>query len=164
MVDKLPSFGAVVMQNVLEHTEDPIELLQAAYNLLIPGGVLLAVVPNDKSPLQRVVKSTHGAYWHVPDHVHYFTPDSLTRLFVWVGFDIQDMIGTFPMELFLVSGLDYVRDKTLGKDAHRCRADIEAQYDDRLNNLYRELIKLGIGREIVLIAQKPEEKKADADE
>lgn len=51
-VDKLPfqdqSFDSVILDNVLEHIDDPRKILKEIYRVLIPGGVLLVGVPCER--------------------------------------------------------------------------------------------------------------------
>ena len=53
-------FSKVSFLDVIEHMEDPVASLKAALRIMLPGGALVLVVPNEKALLQRVVKTKHG--------------------------------------------------------------------------------------------------------
>ncbi len=160
MAASLDPVDAVHMALVLEHVPEPASLLAAARGLLRPSGVLCVVVPNDFSPLQRVVEGQGMAPWWVapPHHLNYFTPVSLTALLERTGFAVVERTATFPMELFLLMGEAYVGDDALGRACHGKRKAFEtamrrAGQSDRLARLYRSLADQGLGREIVLYAR-----------
>lgn len=159
-------FDVVQLGEVLEHLPNPIATLQLAFRVLKPGGVLCIIVPNDYSLLQRAVRRTDAAirdpWWIVPEqHLNYFTVRSLHGLVRRCGFFVGDLTTTFPMELFLLMGLNYVGHDEVGRSAHEMRKRLElalelAGLGDAKRQLYREFARRGIGRDIVLLAKKPE--------
>ena len=72
------SFDAVASFFMLEHVERPREVVGAMFDLLRPGGVVYAVVPN---PFVNV------GDFVVVDHTNHFTRPSLDWLFAATGFD-----------------------------------------------------------------------------
>jgi 2-polyprenyl-3-methyl-5-hydroxy-6-metoxy-1,4-benzoquinol methylase len=50
------SFGVIVALDVIEHLSDPRRLLEAARDLLLPGGIFLVGTPNSDSPLYRIAE------------------------------------------------------------------------------------------------------------
>jgi SAM-dependent methyltransferase len=81
-------FSGIIMQCYLEHETQPVEVLQEAMLRLQPGGRLLIKVPNFAS----WNRSLRGAKWcglRFPDHVNYFTPQTLTTMLTRVGFEIE---------------------------------------------------------------------------
>ncbi len=81
------SFEVVTMWDVLEHVRNPRLDLTRAYELLRPGGVLVINTPNSGSLFARLL----GRSWHLlvpPEHLHYFTPKSLTLLLEQIGFKV----------------------------------------------------------------------------
>jgi len=52
------SFDVVFSHEVLEHVDDDRAAVREAYRVLVPGGWLVAFVPNRLYPFE-----THGAYW-----------------------------------------------------------------------------------------------------
>jgi 2-polyprenyl-3-methyl-5-hydroxy-6-metoxy-1,4-benzoquinol methylase len=79
------SFESAVCISVLEHELHPRELLQRLYALLCPGGVLILKVPNFASWL-RVLRGRRWSGYRWPEHVQYFTPQTLAALLRATGF------------------------------------------------------------------------------
>jgi 2-polyprenyl-3-methyl-5-hydroxy-6-metoxy-1,4-benzoquinol methylase len=69
----------VLLASFLEHEVRPLELLRACAALLAPGGVVIVKVPNYAS-LNRVVRGERWCGFRWPDHVNYFTPDTLRAM------------------------------------------------------------------------------------
>ncbi len=79
------TYDVVVLSNVLEHSPDPRGMLRHARRMLNPGGRVWLCAPNGASVL-RSVFGRYWANWHVPFHIVYFTPRTLTRLLGEAGF------------------------------------------------------------------------------
>ena len=66
---------------------------------------------------------------------------------------------SFPMEMFLLMGLDYTKDSALGRSCHnqRKRFDLaldNAGFREARRSFYRALAQAGLGREALVIAVK----------
>ncbi len=73
------SFDVIVTVSFLEHEPAPGPALQRMLNLLRPGGVCVQKTPNYDSSLRKWLGRRWSGYrW--PEHVQYFSPDTLTRL------------------------------------------------------------------------------------
>ncbi|HEY4633347.1 MAG TPA: class I SAM-dependent methyltransferase [Candidatus Limnocylindrales bacterium] len=148
---------AVVLTNVLEHLTEPIALLRRAREIVRPGGALVVRVPNDFNPLQLMARDAlgHAAWWiAAPDHVNYFTHESLRRVVEANGFEVVDQWADFPMELFLLMGDDYVADPAAGPLAHARRRRLELSLEPEARREFgRALVGLGWGRNSVLVAR-----------
>ncbi len=83
--DKLShaSFDAFFILNFLEHLPDPNSTLKGIYNNLAEGAVGLVEVPNFDMILRKKLFSEF-----IPDHLFYFTKDSLTAALSLNGFEI----------------------------------------------------------------------------
>jgi SAM-dependent methyltransferase len=160
----LGRFDAVNLTNVLEHVPDPIAVLTAARDLLQPGGVLCAGVPNDFSPFQRAAQAAMNLeeWWLAPPHhLNYFDFDSLSALLARLGLEVRERTTSFPMEAFLMMGERYVGDAARGRACHAKRKAFDfaleaAGLKETRRGLYRALAGLGIGREAVVLAVKPD--------
>lgn len=158
----LGRFDAAYMSFVLEHLPNPGEILKRLTGVLHPGGVLCIEVPNDFNPLQAVVHGPLGAkpYWVAPDHhLNYFTPEGLRRLLEDSGFECLETEGTFPMELFLLMGDDYVGNDPLGRQLHGKRKRLELSLSTNglggfKRALYKFMIGHRVGREVVMYARR----------
>lgn len=155
-------FDAVFMGEVLEHVPDPRSYIVHTRELLLHGGLLVLVVPNDYSVMQGVVEK-HGIenrWWLAPPaHLNYFNVRSLYELVRSSGFSVADISCTFPLELFILMGKNYVGDAEVGREAHRMRTRLEIALEqtglgDVKREFYRELARRGYGRDIVLMARK----------
>ena len=147
-------FDLINLANVLEHVREPVDLLAKLKRLLAKGGLIRLIVPNDFSPLQKMLvdQGITGETWFgPPDHLAYFTFDSLRRLLVEMGFTIQSMIADFPIEIFLFNAhSNYWQDRGKGKQAHLARVCLEnflvSQGLDHYINYMASAADCGFGR------------------
>ena len=159
---RLGQFDVVHMSEVLEHISDPARLLQLVHGLLGPGGLLCVVVPNDYNPFQVALRSVCGyrPWWVAPPHhINYFNCDSLGRLLARNNFCVVHQETTFPIEMFLLMGENYVGNDELGRQCHARRKSFEknlaaAGLGDLKRDLYHKLSTMGIGREVLLISKR----------
>jgi hypothetical protein len=89
----------------------------------------------------------------------------MEKLLINAGFKILRRHATFPLELFLLMGDDYVGNENIGLACHERRMRMEERLRDGgaadlLENFYADLAQRGFGREMILYARKPE--KGDA--
>ena len=100
-VDALPQFAgdsidAVVMRSYLEHEPRAREVLEGVHGVLRKGGVAVIKVPNYGSFNRRVM----GERWcgfRFPEHVNYFTPDSLRKMAALAGLAFeQSLLDRLP--------------------------------------------------------------------
>jgi 2-polyprenyl-3-methyl-5-hydroxy-6-metoxy-1,4-benzoquinol methylase len=158
----LGRFEVVHLNNVLEHVPNPIDLVALAHGLIKPGGLICLNVPNDFTPFQASACSALALpEWWVapPHHLNYFDFRTLSELVTRAGFEVSERATSFPMELFLLMGLDYTKDPALGLACHnqRKRFDLgleKAGFQETRRAFYRALAAAGIGREAVVIARK----------
>lgn len=150
-------FGSIVMLNVLEHVPDPVNLLQTTKALLKPGGILCVRVPNDFSEIQLAAQRKVGKepWWvAVPDHINYFSFDSLHLLFNKMGFEIVHSQGDFPMEIFLLMGEDYIGNAEIGNACHGRRVSYELSVGEELRRkICGALGKAGVGRNCLVFGR-----------
>lgn len=153
-------YDLILLDNVLEHVLDPSGLLVELRGLLELHGALIVEVPNDFSALQEhLLDKGHidSRFWVVsPDHISYFSPDSLAALARSVGWEVRTMMTDFPIDFSLVNPLtNYVRDRQLGKPCHATRVEMEnlmhAISPEKTVALYQALADLGLGRALTAI-------------
>jgi len=158
----LGQFDVINMSEVLEHIPSPAEFLRLVKGMLHGGGLLCLSVPNDYNALQMALRQACGydPWWVAPPHhINYFTFDSLSHLLETSGFDVLIRETSFPMELFLLMGDDYVGDDQRGRECQARRKAFElnmvrAGQGHLKRDLYRALAALGAGRHVVLFARK----------
>ncbi len=78
-------FDYIRIDNALEHTPRPREVIKECYRLLKTGGQLLIYVPHGKSMSMRIMKGDSISSW-IPFHLQLFTPGSLGRLMSGANF------------------------------------------------------------------------------
>jgi len=149
------SFDVVTLFHVLEHVPNPVEVVESAYSLLSPGGVLVVKVPNEFNPLQVSARESLSLddWWIVPPvHINYFDYDSLGALIQSAGFTVEEKIGDFPMEMFLLMGENYVDDQDVGSKCHEKRMRFEKSLPGEVRRmLYKKLADAGLGRSATLV-------------
>lgn len=117
----------------------------------------MITVPNDYSITQlaaREYQHIDTDFWVAPpDHLNYFNSESLCSVAEATGWKCIELLADFPIDWFLFHpGSNYVRDKELGKAAHRARVQLEMVIHqistDDVINFWSALAKLGVGRDI----------------
>jgi SAM-dependent methyltransferase len=89
-------FDCIVFNDVLEHMADPWDALRKAHHLLMPGGTLIASIPNVRNA--RVVRPlVLRGRWDYADsgildrtHLRFFTRSSAIALFVDTGYSVVE--------------------------------------------------------------------------
>ncbi len=163
----LGKFDAINLGLVLEHIPEPAEMLELIHQQLNDEGLICVVVPNDFNPFQQILHEhlDFDPWWIAPPHhINYFTFKSLAKLLEKCGFSIVHQESTFPIDLFLLMGDNYIGDDAMGRKCHTKRMNFENSLrlhgaSDLLEGLYSDLAKREIGREIVMYAKKPKNKE-----
>jgi len=159
-------FWGIHLSEVLEHLPNPLEMLKDCHERLRVGGSLCVVVPNEMNELQNKYCNATGKramthyypnkFWfQPPHHINYFNFDSLTALMEMAGFEIYEKSAMYPMETFLMMGLDYTKSEPIGRlcHHHRMNFDLGMKAEQR-RKFYRELAENKLGRECVIYGRK----------
>ena len=83
-------FDLIVLSSFLEHEINPLPLLRRCLQHLKPGGRVVVKVPNYAS-LNRRIRGSNWCGFRWPDHVNYFTPQTLTRMATQAGLQVDRM-------------------------------------------------------------------------
>jgi SAM-dependent methyltransferase len=78
-------YDVVSMHHYLEHTREPAVEIDAAAEVLVPGGHLLIEVPDPESRLGRTLGKWWGP-WFQPQHQHFVSAENLQKLLAERGF------------------------------------------------------------------------------
>lgn len=78
-------YDVVVLSNVLEHSLEPLKMLDHVHRLLRPGGQVWISCPNNQSWL-RSLFGPNWINWHVPFHTVHFSAATLRQLLSQAGF------------------------------------------------------------------------------
>ncbi len=162
LAPRLGQFDVVHTSLVLEHIPNPIDFLRTIHSVTKPGGLICVTAPNDYNPFQHALREVDGfkPWWVVPTHhLNYFTPESMSRLLENTGYDIVLRENTFPIDMFLLMGDNYVGHDQMGRSCHKKRIRFEqtlhqAGLNPLKRKIYRALTELGLGREICLYGRK----------
>lgn len=120
-------FDAFCLMQVLEHVEDPVQILQDAFSVLNLGGVGLLEVPNGL----KIVRS--GSYHSIfSDHLNYYTPLSLAKLAYRVGFDVlsvKESLNGDHLEAYVKKPGELVKVNDIRKQQAKFIESISNQYE-----------------------------------
>ena len=151
------TYDIIWLQNVLEHVSDPVQMLNSIQELVSKDSILVLTVPNDFSSLQiEAMRLNHidNEFWVIaPDHISYFNAASIYKIAEATGWNCIDLLGDFPIDWYLYNeSSNYIQNKKTGKNAHTARIQIEnllsKQPAEQVNAFYRELAKMGMGRDL----------------
>ena len=164
LLKQLGQFDVILLDHVLEHLAHPEQMVKMIHNLLVENGCFYCQVPNDFNQLQDVAVRIHDlpTWWiTVPDHLNYFSIESLSGFIAGQGFEILAATTDFPVEIFLIWGDIYVNNPEAGSSMHarRCRFEENMKKAGKgklLRDIYYELAKLGVGREAIVVARRLE--------
>lgn len=90
-------FDGALMRAYLEHESSPLEVLGALRRKRKDESAVIIKVPN-YGCLNRRVRGRKWCGYRFPDHVNYFTPESLTRLLDIAGYSVMrfNVLDRFP--------------------------------------------------------------------
>jgi len=77
-------FDFVTMIEVIEHLDDPAQVLKEIYRILRPGGIALIQTANMAG--QQAIKAGANYHYYLPGHLFYFTADNLQEYARKIGF------------------------------------------------------------------------------
>jgi SAM-dependent methyltransferase len=151
----------VLLLSVLEHLRRPEQtLLDIKDKILTSDGMLVIDVPNDFNDFQKVADAEYDLdeWWvHPPNHINYFSHDSLQKLLKGCGFKIIHCTSSFPLDMFLLFGDQYIGNPELGRECHNKRVRFEELMKkhgkaEKLKKFYDALSELNLGRMISVYA------------
>ena len=154
------TFDVVNLSLVLEHIPKPIEMVKLIRSITKKGGLISISVPNDFNPFQNILNKNldYDSWWVAPPHhVNYFNHSSLANFIENMGYKVIHQEGSFPIDMFLLMGDNYIDNDKLGQKCHEKRKifDINIAKDKDLGKkLRKSFAQIGIGREVVLIAKR----------
>ena len=158
---KLGQYDVIHMHEVLEHLPNPIEMINVVKKMLNPGGFICIVSPNDFNPLQEafIANYKYTKWWiSPPEHINYFNFTSIRNLLTKQDFKIIEQTATFPLEIFLLMGDNYIGNSEIGKTIHKKRVNFESNlynngYENIRRDLYHKFSEMEIGREFCIIGK-----------
>jgi 2-polyprenyl-3-methyl-5-hydroxy-6-metoxy-1,4-benzoquinol methylase len=82
----LPNPDVIIMNQVIEHLDDPSMVVRRSFELLKPGGILLIETPSVDAWDARLFYKRYWGGWHTPRHWTLYTPATLAQLVQRHGF------------------------------------------------------------------------------
>lgn len=155
-------FNLIHSSLVMEHLREPVHFVRWAYDHLEEEGLFVAEVPHEFNRYQDFLVSKKGYEpWFVayPDHINYFTQSSLQSLVEDQGFEQVKVFCSFPMEQFVLQGLDYLSEPDAGLRAHQARMAFETNLlknggDEIMDSVSSSWARDGIGRTQIQVFRK----------
>ncbi len=154
------TFDVVMLIQVIEHLTDPYPLLEKIKKLLNDDGIFCISTPNIDSFLFKVFQENYK-FLIPPEHVIYYSPDTLLQLLEKSGFRvIKTITYSFPMDLGGIYRA--LRTKQLKNSYVETRLDSKSQivnsdsqpYIKQLKHLFFEEVICKYGYPILNIANK----------
>jgi SAM-dependent methyltransferase len=138
------SFDAAAMYHVIEHFPSPRAELRELRRVIKAGGWLVIETPNIGAVWFRLL----GARWRqfIPDHLFFFTPQTITRLCEESGFEVRELRSAgkaMSVRLFI---------NRLGR-YHRPTASLLGAISERLS-LSDRTLRLNLGDVMRLYAKR----------
>lgn len=103
-------FDVITAFEVIEHEQDPLGMMRRVYKILNNGGVAIVTTPNHDSLWRKIMGKWWVGYQH-PEHINFFTAQSLKELFKRAGFSSvvvkKDSPRLFPLSFLFTRGADY---------------------------------------------------------
>ncbi len=158
---KKNSYDVIYSNGVLEHIDDPLNFIKISHRLLKKKGLLFLSVANDFNFFQFLsMKKILRPWWILPpEHINYFRINDIKKIFNKKYFKIKNLTTSFPIEIFLLMGQNYIRNNKVGKLSHSQRVAFEDIFEklgmlNFKNRLYKKFSDIGVGRAIEIIVQK----------
>lgn len=90
-----PVYDVVTALQIVEHEYDPVGMVRAVRNMLAPHGIFVLSTPSFATPWRTVMGNGWVGYQH-PEHLWFFTPDTVRTLLSSAGFSRIEVIRDFP--------------------------------------------------------------------
>jgi len=84
---KRPKYDLILILDVLEHFNNPLENLKKIKSILNKNGYLIIQTPNYQSLMAKICKD--WAWWMINDHKYFFSPKSLKLVLKKTGYKIE---------------------------------------------------------------------------
>jgi 2-polyprenyl-3-methyl-5-hydroxy-6-metoxy-1,4-benzoquinol methylase len=150
-------YDMIWLDHVLEHVLDPVGLLTLARQVVAVNGALVITVPNDGNHYREHLLAeglVRDRWWiSPPDHMSYFTSESLQSVSETTGWRCDSMLASFPVDFFLShSGSNYIMDPSKGPEAHEAKLRLELLIEnagpEKANEPYAAIAEAVLGRQL----------------
>ena len=107
------TFDVILMLNLIEHVQQPLDILAKARSLLSPNGIIILKTPNTDSLDARLFRHKNWGGYHCPRHWVLFTNPGLTALVQQAGLRVVQAKYTQGAPFWATSVLFFLEDKGL---------------------------------------------------
>ena len=148
-------FDVVRIWHVLEHASSPCQVLDEAYRVLKPGGLLIVGVPNAGSLMFKLFR----AYWFhldLPRHLFHFSKSVLVKVVREAKFYITSCVSRTRGRSSLFSSLQLIIHERMGKGIFQPYALLPGEHalQGTLSIAFWLLDHIGLGDTLELHARK----------
>ena len=98
-------FDLVLLLNLIEHVEDPHQVLIALQNMLSPNGLIVVKTPNYDSLDARIFKNRNWGGYHCPRHWVIFSKESFEKLLQRTNLSVANFSYTQGAPFWTISTL-----------------------------------------------------------
>jgi 2-polyprenyl-3-methyl-5-hydroxy-6-metoxy-1,4-benzoquinol methylase/Zn ribbon nucleic-acid-binding protein len=84
-------FDVVYMNDVLEHLQNPLQIMEECYKILKEGGLIVINVPNVDGLVYKFVGEKHTCVFGF-EHLNFFSDKTLSSILTKIGFDVKKII------------------------------------------------------------------------
>ena len=81
-------YRLIVMNQLIEHVVEPVEVLRRLHTSLVPGGVVFLETPNTASLNARLAPRAYWGGYHYPRHLHLFSPETMRQALEQAGLEL----------------------------------------------------------------------------
>jgi 2-polyprenyl-3-methyl-5-hydroxy-6-metoxy-1,4-benzoquinol methylase len=110
------SFDIITSFEVIEHINDPRDEIQRFNRVLRSGGLVYVTTPNFNSLLRYRLKSAYNVICY-PEHLSYYTPKTIKKLFRSFGYEVIRVETTGISLSRLKSSKNNTNDTAISKDS-----------------------------------------------
>ena len=155
-------YDIIHLKNILEHIQNPTDIIKKCRNTLNQHGIIYIEVPNDYNLFQRIgvkIFNNPKTWLAIPDHINYFNFQKLKLLLESNGFKVVKRDTSFPIYFLALIGLNFTKKKEKGKIAHLIRIYFEIylrkyKLDFLRRLIYQILSNMDLGRTVIFYAEK----------
>ncbi len=89
-VETAQRFDLIILNQTIEHLDDPVKIIEKSAELLLPGGILFIETPCILGLDAKCFRRRYWGGYHIPRHWILFSPDALKSLLHQHGFRVVE--------------------------------------------------------------------------